>query len=1048
VCKFAASYNLLAFLRYLLMTKFLRRIQAFHYGTLLYFLCITTVSTAQFGTTPKYITRSTNGNLLETKAADIDNDGDLDVLCTHRNSVIWYSNLGQGVFSNDYELMIVDLPTAASFSGAQFVDLDQDGLPDLAADHFWRKNMGNGVFAPQDSVFKQTLARLCDIDTDGLPDALTRDNQKIYWQRNLGNGNFAPQIVLKNATDPYIYTVADLDLDGKSDFVTVQNNICIWYKNLGNNTFDTTHLLPSAPSGMAFKDLNGNGKMDWLTTVSQTIVWYEFDAFGQKTKIQTIAGTTTQNLYKGGQLSLGDMDDDGDEDLFVGNIGFSNSSRARYFKWETTGLFNTTPVAHNTNVGQHNLSQVIDLDGNGKNDVLVGNTGVGGVSWLQNTAPGVFTNSILLDKRLGIPTEITSADLDNDTDLDLFSVGFAFENLGNGVYSEKQQTNAKGSRSFRGDLDGDGLQDIASPQGDGIVWRRNLGNNQFSTPIEIPGLVTSCKEVGGGDLDNDGDLDLFACNGTEGIPMNARFYWFENNGTGLFTEKLIQSNINKCSGAFPLDADEDGLLDIVLTFFLGEPTQWYRNLGNGNFGTPQGIFSFGAPEPGNIIQRAITDLDVDGRPDFVFSNYGVSNTKVFWYKNLGNATYSTEKIILNLTHQGLQNSLRFAIFDANMDGLPDIVVSNNLRNRLEYLEGTGNGNFAPSVIVYDTLGFDGLYAVAPHDMDNDGRLDLVFGTRNNELKGYNELKWLSNLHSNPPTGLNILTKVQSCNDNGTPLIATDDRIVLQMNVTGNGLSSRYRISTLSGDVFTPDTLWYNQPTFVRLPAGSAGGANQLVTISDIIAPNISKQFNLEGLNTCSPNAPATIHPLQTFVSGCNDNGTPNDPLDDKVTFSLHFRLYNAPTPSTQFTLLSNLGTATSTNTNLIDKGVYGMVMDYELPEGSAGTMPVVLTIKDAASPSITRTINFDNPGVCSVVSTDNPLLVQGIKVYPNPVLEELWVEKLDNSDLDVQIVSITGQVVRSLILSNTVNQIDVSSLPSGLWLLKTSNGGVVKWIKE
>ncbi|MCK6694861.1 MAG: VCBS repeat-containing protein, partial [Thermoanaerobaculia bacterium] len=564
---------------------------------------------AQFSNTPQILTQSTNANQLGKWTADLDADGDPDLLSAYLNSLIWYENDGAAHFSNDREIMTADMVNSIGFLTGTFEDLTADGLPDLVFDRAWRKNLGGGQFAPQATILANTLATLCDVDSDGLSDAITLDYTK-NWQRNLGAGIFGARQTLRTVTDADVYNLKiDLDSDGRQDFFARHDNAFFWYKNLGNSQLDTVQLLPTFPGAVSVANLDNNGKPDLLLGTDGNIFWYEYDSSGQQTLRQTLP------QYYGGELSLGDLDADGDLDLFVGSAGTVNGHRAKYFAFDAaTGLFDPVPKNHNSFLHDHTYSEILDLNGDTKPDILVGDTGGGQqLGWLENLAPGSFTGYKNINRKFGLPFEIEIADLENDGDMDIFTVGFVLENLGGGQYAEKRAaTPGSGSRAFSGDLDGDGVKDLALPLGDSISWRKGLGNGQFGAPKLLPGLVTSCKQVGGGDLDNDGDLDLFAANGTDAVVANARFYWFENDESGNFTGHLLETGIQFCSNAFALDANEDGLLDMGLLFFNGHAPRVYLNLGGGNFAPPTSLFPAGTPSPGNVNQDLLTDLDGDG----------------------------------------------------------------------------------------------------------------------------------------------------------------------------------------------------------------------------------------------------------------------------------------------------------------------------------------------------------------------------------------------------------------------------------------------------
>lgn len=924
---------------------------------------------AQFGNTPQILTQSTNANQLGIWTADLDADGDPDLLSVQLNSLIWYENDGAGNFSNDREIMTADMVNSIGFLTGAFEDLDADGLPDLVFDRAWRKNLGSGQFASQVTVLANTLATLCDVDSDGLPDAITLEYTKMYWQRNLGAGSFGARQTLRTVTGADVYNLkVDLDSDGRQDFFARHDNAFFWYKNVGNSQFDTVQLLATFPGAVSVTDFEGNGKPDLLLGTGGNILWYEYDSGGQRTLRQALP------LYHGGELSIGDLDADGDADLFVGSVGTAaNGHRARYFAFDAaTGLFDPVPKNHNIYLHDHNYAEILDLNGDTKPDILVGDTGGGQqLGWLENLAPGSFTGYKNINRKFGLPFEIDIADLENDGDMDIFTVGIVLENLGGGQYAEKRPaTPGTGSRSFSGDLDGDGVKDLALPLGDSISWRKGLGNGQFGAPKLLPGLVTSCKQVGGGDLDNDGDLDLFAANGTDAIVANARFYWFENDGAGNFTGHLLETGIQFCSNAFALDANEDGLLDMGLLFFNSYSPRVYLNLGGGNFAPPTGLFPAGTPSPSYVNQELLTDLDGDGRLDYIYCTRDWGLTKVAWYQNLGAAGFSGEKTLATMAHQAVYAVPRFCVFDANLDGITDVVVSDNYWNRFLFVKGLGNSKFAAATTVYDEPHFGNFYGVAAHDVDGDGKLDLVYGSDTDYLynfNGYNRLSWLANLHPLPAPALQVVYNNSTCHDNGTPLDATDDREVLRFNVVPIGDAAASGQFVLFDEVAQVplDTFHYGLPATYALPPGSAGlNVYSLHSFRDLGNPDLKKVFQKPGVGACSPAAPPGIG-IAHLKTGCDDAGTPADPSDDQVRIELTAALYKGVSGQNFYSLHSSLGVPASTfdETNT---GFYTFPEVFLLPEGSAASSgQVTLTLRDQLDTSIVREAVFDNPGTCA-----------------------------------------------------------------------------------
>ncbi|NIQ20709.1 MAG: hypothetical protein GTN95_11180, partial [Gammaproteobacteria bacterium] len=146
-------------------------------------------------------------------AADVDGDGDLDVLSASGvdDKIAWYENTdGPGSFGPQQVITTLADGAASVFAA----DVDGDGdLDVLSASRTddkiaWYENTGGGGFGSQqlisiladgaESVFA------ADVDGDGDPDVLSASffDDKIAWYENTdGLGSFGPQQVITTAAD-------------------------------------------------------------------------------------------------------------------------------------------------------------------------------------------------------------------------------------------------------------------------------------------------------------------------------------------------------------------------------------------------------------------------------------------------------------------------------------------------------------------------------------------------------------------------------------------------------------------------------------------------------------------------------------------------------------------------------------------------------------------------------------------------------------------------------------------------------------------------------
>ena len=80
----------------------------------------------------------------------------------------------------------------------------------------------------------------------------------------------------------------------------------------------------------------------------------------------------------------------------------------------------------------------------------------------------------------------------------------------------------------------------------------------------------------------------------------------------------------------------------------------------------------------------------------------------------------------------------------------------------------------------------------------------------------------------------------------------------------------------------------------------------------------------------------------------------------------------------------------------------------------------------------------------------NSLHSNNISVYPNPVQELFTIQGIDRSMLKttVQLVDATGKLIKNIVITATVQQVNIDNLNKGIYFLRFNNGSVIKVIKE
>lgn len=370
-----------------------------------------------------------------------------------------------------------------------------------------------------------------------------------------------------------------------------------------------------------------------------------------------------------------------------------------------------------------------DFNGDGKQDVAVGQTTTTSIGIFLGNGDGTFANRV--DIALGFnPYRVATKDINADSKLDLVAVSSSNKVMvligdGAGGFAAPVNYNTTLGSLYVAieDLNGDGANDLAVTNSGSntvtiFIGNKTLGvaNGTFAAGVDYA-THTGPYDVYAKDVNNDGFKDLITSN-YNGNSISVLI----NSGTGTFPTHVEYTTAN---GPISLDVGDfnaDGATDLAVATWSGPVSVL---LGNKTAGVPDGTFAAKVDYTtgSNARHIVVKDVNSDGALDLVASLPTGNAVTVY----LGNKTAGVPNgtFAAHVDYTAGYSPYALAMADFDGDGKDDITFVGNSTNFMGFLKNVGDGTFRIFGQSRLSGGSAVSYSTSLADVNADGATDII-----------------------------------------------------------------------------------------------------------------------------------------------------------------------------------------------------------------------------------------------------------------------------------------------------------------------------------
>jgi len=664
----------------------------------------------------------------------------------------------------------VDFTAGTTPVGLAVADIDGDGNNDIvqtnsgsATVSVYRNTSSSGVISASSFAGKVDFATgsspygvaVGDLDGDGKPDLVvtnyTANTISVFRNTSssgsVTSGSFAAKVDFTTGTNPWGIAIADIDGDGKPDIIVTNNgsNTVSVFRNTsvagsitsGSFASKVDFAAGTRPMGVGAGDIDGDGKPDLVvvnTGANTVSILMNTSSFGSinsgsfASKVDFNTGSSPVGVV------TGDIDGDGKPDVVVANSGSMSISVLRNIS--TTGSITAASLAAKVDFSAGASPYFLalgDADGDGKVDVAVTNWGSNTVSLFKNgsTVGSVALASQVTYSTATNPYGIGFSDLDGDGKPDL-----AVANGGSASISVLRNTVSPPPPPIISSF-----SPTSGPAGASVtITGTNLNANPSNDAVYFgaaKAAVTNATAT---------TLTVTVPTGASYSPISvtdlttgltaysAKPFVLTFAGTGVITSSSFATKADFATALVPRiiaagDLDGDGKPDLAVTYWNSYAVSVFRNTSTINSVSFASRLDVALNGSRGFVR--ITDLDGDGKPDLIVTNgdtTGANPGVISVFRNTstsGNISFAA-KVDFALDRSGGD----IGITDLDGDGKPDMAVPDWANNTVYVFRNTstpGAISFAPKInLTTGTNPWD----VATGDIDGDGEPDLAVTNQN------------------------------------------------------------------------------------------------------------------------------------------------------------------------------------------------------------------------------------------------------------------------------------------------------------------------------